>query len=284
MGFTEGQLGHLAEHDSIAALITTHTSQITTHTSQIAAGDVTVPTSAAAISVAATIAESGALRGTQGKKYEIVAGVIRNDGTTSYWQPLNDTGHTPINVDAVTTSTTGITIDYTAIGAVRVGSFIVGCDETFASAGFVAGASVGLATAVIELTKTTPFADYVSYNGTAWVSTNGVFTLEYGVNFLGASVPGQLRCVHPLLPAGGSAFWDMSMTGRGVTVPTSNGASEIEVDVRFYDWAGTLLTAPTTDMKAFVSHGATGRLDPQRVDTTQYPGSNLWFLGIFEVA
>ena len=49
MGFTEGQFGHLAEHDSINALTATHTSQI-------AAGDVTVPTSAAAISLSATFA------------------------------------------------------------------------------------------------------------------------------------------------------------------------------------------------------------------------------------
>jgi hypothetical protein len=226
---------------------------------------------------------NGALMGTPGKKYKLVAGVIRNDGAASYWQPLNDVGHRPINVGAVTTSTTGITIDYTAIGAVRVGSFVVGCDETFASAGFVAGASVGLTAATIELTKTTPFADYVSYNGTAWVSLNNVFTLAYGIDKDGNSAPGNLRATHPLLPAGLN-IWDINVVGRGATVPNSNGGAETQMHVQFRDWAGTLLTVPTTDMKAFISHGATGRLDPQRVDTTQYPGSNLWFFGVFEVA
>lgn len=51
MGFTEGQLGHLAKHDDIDALTATHTSQI-------ASGDVTDPASAASISLSATLAAS----------------------------------------------------------------------------------------------------------------------------------------------------------------------------------------------------------------------------------
>lgn len=216
---------------------------------------------------------SGALIGETGRDFRVVAGALRNDGAASYWQPISDAGHDPLNIDSVSTSTTAITVDYTGIGATKVVSFIVGADDTLTARGYVAGASVGLSTSIIHLAQTQPYADYVVYNGTTWVSQTGVFSLSFSA--------GVLTCTHPEIP--GNSFHG-AVSGRdGVLVPFSDGNSATAMLVKWRDWAGTLAATASTNMKAYVVHGANGPLDPQKVTTTLLPGSNLWFVGIFEV-
>jgi len=228
------------------------------------------------ISAATQTAIDAALTGTPGSKYRVVAGVLRNAGAVDYWQPINDSGHVPVNIDSVSTSTTVISIDYTSLGAVKVISFVAVPDEAMAKAGFLMGTSVGLSSAQIELSSTKAFADYVSYNGTTWVSQTGVFGLTFN------PANGNLLATHAALP--GANVFDFSAVGRGVNVVNCNGVSASDLIIQFRDWAGTVLTTANTDMKAFIRHGSQGVVNPRTVDTTLYPGSNIWFFGILEVA
>lgn len=217
---------------------------------------------------------SGTVRGEDGRPLRIVAGVLRNTG--SGWGLISDSGHEAVNVDSVSDSTTAITVDYSSIGATKVVSFVVAPDETFARQGFTTGASVGLTSSSIQIMQSRPFSDYVSWNGSAWVSLGGVFTLSYSA--------GILACGHPKIPAGVNVN-HVQVTGRGVLpVHLVSGNSETNVSIAWYNWSGTLQTTPSTDMRAFIAKGASGPLDPQQINTTLYPSSNLWFMGVFEVA
>jgi len=247
--------GHVADHNLIDALLASHTSSLATLDSG---------------KLATT---AGALIGAVNRDLRVVAGVIRNDGSPNYWQPIDDSGHAPVNVDSVSTSTTAITVDYTSVAAAKVVTFVVGADDTLAVRGYVAGSSVGLTSAVITLTMTKAYADYVYYDGAAWQTTSGVFTPTFSA--------GVLTCTHPAIPA--ANVLDTQVTGRGTLIPSSHGVSSTAAIVRFHDYSGTLQTTASTDMKAFVRHGSNGIADPQQVDTTLYPGSNLWFIGVFEV-
>lgn len=219
---------------------------------------------------------AGPIKGEAGRDLRLVAGVIRNDGSPSYWQPIDDSGHSPVNVDSVSTTTSAIVVDFTSLGASKIVSFAVVPDEQFAKLGFTAGASVSLTQAAIYLQQVKPFADYVYYDGSAWQSSNGVFSLSFN------PATGVLTCTHEEIPAG-TAVFDVSVTGRGTLLASSHGASTSTALVRWHNYSGTLQTAASTDMKAFVSHGSNGPLDPQQIDTTKYPSSNLWFIAIVEV-
>lgn len=227
------------------------------------------------VSTAMATALAQITMGNPGVKYKIVAGTIRNVAGT--WA-LVDGAHTGINVQAVSSDANFVYIDYDSIGATSVVSFVVGPDETLAGEGFVTGSSVALTRASISLRKTTPYADYVSYNGTSWVSANGVFT---GLTY----TAGALSLTHKAFPveAGGTQFWDVGVTGRGDSLASSHGATASTCLVRFYNYGGTLLTTAATTMKAFVTHGMSGNADPREVTTALYPNSNLWFIGIFVV-
>jgi hypothetical protein len=217
------------------------------------------------------------LIGQSTRNYKIVACALRNAGSgSSYWQPISDANHNPHNVGTVTTSTTKISIDYTSLGATAMGSFVVVPDETLAAAGIIAGASVTRTGADIYLSRPGRISDYVFYNGASWASFNSVFTPTYSA--------GVLTLTHPLLSAASGFTQDASVTPRGGTYLTNVGSTtDTTITVEFRDHSGTLVTTPDTNMKAFVTHGAQGFLNPQGVDTTALPNSNLWVLGIFQV-
>ena len=83
-----------------------------------------------------------------GKTYQIVAGVLRNNG--SGWDFLDNVGHEPINISTVTNTTTQIHVNY-AFTAKKVISFVATPDETYAIQGLFCGASVGYETAWIQV-------------------------------------------------------------------------------------------------------------------------------------
>lgn len=242
-----------------------------------AAGRVLAKTSAT--NYATAWVEMANLFGQTGKNYKMVAGVLRN--TAGTWSLINDSGHTPMNAGAITVTKDFVTVDYTAIGATRVVSFIAGPDETLAQKGFTVGASVGLTKASIGMSMNARYADYVYYSGptNGWISTNGVFTPTFN------NTIGQLSLIHEPFPVPDTAtpFWDFNVSGRGDTLASADGANKGELRLRFHTYGGTLLTAPATTMKVFASHGMSGPVDPRGVTNELYPNSNIWFLGIFEV-
>ncbi|MGQ4234187.1 BppU family phage baseplate upper protein [Enterococcus faecium] len=98
------------------------------------------------------------------------AGVIRRDATG--WFYIEDAVHEKVNMLTVSeTANNEIEVTYTDAG--KVGSMIVAPDETLASLGVIAGASVGDYRAYIKCYA--PFVGYISSNGTV-VNTNALFT------------------------------------------------------------------------------------------------------------
>jgi hypothetical protein len=202
-----------------------------------------------------------------------VAGVIRNDGVG--WYAIDNATHVPLNVDGVSNDLDSVDIDYTSLNVTKVISFLTGPDETLVKRGIDVGASVGIDKAYLTLSSSRPYADYVSYNGTSWVSAKGVFTLSYN------STTGVLTAAHPEIPS--SQVYEVNVTGRGELLACSRGVGTTSMLVSWKDYAGATQTTPSTNMRAFISHGASGPLDPSQVDTVLYPSSNIWFRGIFEV-
>jgi len=224
------------------------------------------------------------LRARDGNKYVFIAGVIRNDGSPSYFQPLTEsTTHRPVNIDSVTTDTSKIRINYPSIAGNMTISFLALPDETLAQAGFMMGCSVTPAYTDIKMTRLIPpVSDYVYYNGTSWVSQDNNFN---GITFSGGklhldhkAIASDMQYSVSIMPRGGDYEYSVSPDSS----PT--GSTYIEIGVR--DHNGAYVTTPNTNMKFYLTHGSAKNVDvnPQTVDTTAYPLGNIWLLGIMGTA
>lgn len=208
-----------------------------------------------------------------------VAGVLRNTGTG--WNWISDAGHEPIGIDSVTSDTASITVNYGTLGASKVGSFIVVPDEKLSEQGFQAGASVGTTSTDIYLSRSIPsYSDYVAYTSGAFVSSNGVFTCTWN------ATDGYLQVTHPTII--GTAL-NVSLVGRPGTAlnytPVVAGdltTGSTFIAIEFRDAAGAQVMTPDTNMRVFVTHGGgfVPSVDPSTVNTTTYPNSNLWVMGL----
>jgi len=220
------------------------------------------------------------MRAGDGHQYKFLAGVIRNDGAAAgYWQLLPEsTNHRPINIDSIVSYDNKIRIQYSALAAGMTIAFFAAPDETLAQEGIIMGTSVTPTYTDIKISQTArEMSDYVSYNGTSWVSQDGVFT---GITFSA----GTLTLNHASIPL--AAQYSVNTTPRGGTYnyPVSGGSSptgstKVVLEVR--DQAGTLITTPNTNMRVYVSHGGGTRdINPLLMDTVAYPLSNIWLWGI----
>ena len=81
--------------------------------------------------------------------WKMVCGVIQNTG--SGWAQIGG-NHQPLNTDSVSNDNVQITIDFTSLGVIAVGTFIVGSDDAYAGL-YHAGAGVGLTVANISIYK-----------------------------------------------------------------------------------------------------------------------------------
>ena len=76
-------------------------------------------------------------------KIKLIACAIRYNSNTSEWEFIDDSGHTPINVDSITTyDFSHFRLNYSFSGS-TVGTLIMTPDESFANCGVFTGASVG---------------------------------------------------------------------------------------------------------------------------------------------
>lgn len=101
------------------------------------------------------------VKGKGDQKYKLIAGVIRNDGTS--WKFIEDSGHAKTGLSAISSSGNNIQIDYD-FTATKVGSLIVTPDETLANYGITVGSSVGTAYSVINAYM--PFSCFVTGRST----------------------------------------------------------------------------------------------------------------------
>lgn len=217
---------------------------------------------------------------TAGAPLVAVLGVIRNSGAG--WQLISDTGHEPVGIDSIETTSTSITVNYAGAAASKVGTFIVDEDETLSAQGFSAGASVAADKAVISLSRTVPsYSDYVAYSAGAWVSANGVFDATWD------TANSVLTLSHPAISGNGLNVSLASRPGTTgilytpvVAVSATTGSTFVAIEFR--DQTGAKVTAPDTNMRVFVTHGGghNTSIDPTTVTTTTYPNHNLWLLGL----
>ena len=224
-----------------------------------------------------TVVSDSAFVGATGRVYAVVAGVMRNPGTG--WAALDDSIHRHANVESTTTGPDSITVNFPTLGAKKVVSFVCTPDETLTKAGYACAASVSLTTAEITVARYTPMADYVQYNATnGWTSFNGVFRNLTFSN-------GTLTMEHD--PIGGSNFMDFQVTSRGDVLASGSmqvgGSTQTVTKIDFRDYTGALITEPSPSMRAYVSRGSSGPVDPSTLTTTRYRASNIWFQGIFEI-
>ena len=81
----------------------------------------------------------------------IIAGAIRQNANMT-WSVISDSAHTSMNIDSVTVKDNFIVVKYSQTAS-KVITFIVADDETFATKNYKAGASVGLGSALIAVSK-----------------------------------------------------------------------------------------------------------------------------------
>lgn len=212
---------------------------------------------------------TGRVVGVSGRVYNVLAGVVRNTG--SGWGFIEDSGHQPSNLTSVSASSSGITINFGVTG-VKVSSVVAGPDETFAQEGYFVGSSVGLSNLVLRIGKVAPvLADYVSYSGGAFSSTNGVFTI-------GSFSSGILNLGHPSTPG-----FAVSIAGRGGTYqPQIESVGDSLIQVTWRDWAGALATTANTNMRAFVTRQNPAGVVAVDPTTLVSASGNFWVLGLIE--
>lgn len=216
-----------------------------------------------------------------GQRYQLVSGCLRNEG--SGWTVLENSGHHTLNVDSVTQNSGAILVDYSSMGVNKIVSFVTAPDQVLAAEGIMSGASVGGSIAQIRLSKVNALSDLVYYNGTNWVSSNGVYTVS---DWSG----GVLTLTH--LPLSTSRPYPVALTPRGGTYNVvassgSNAVSQTQVRIEFWSNGSSpaRVTTANTNMQVYITRpGPGGTLNPADVNTTTYPLSNIWFIGVMQVS
>lgn len=222
--------------------------------------------------------------GTAGTKYQIITGVIRNFGAPDYWKLLDDGGHKPTGIISVETTSSLIRLNYN-FQASRVGTLIAAPDETLAKAGWTMGCSVEGNTAFIELHRNLTLNTYISWNGTAWVSSSSDFTIDSSA----FATQGTLTLNHK------SSFGvhNAQVSTRGAVVdvvlseynPSGAPVQSTLTRIQFIDRAtNTVVKTPSTGLRAYVQRAdGQGPIDPRSaITTTTDPLHNIWLFGLHE--
>jgi hypothetical protein len=203
-----------------------------------------------------------------------LAGVLRNNGNG--WELINDGGHTPINISSVVLEGNNIRINHTS-GASVVGSLLCVADETFAVGGYSFGASVGANHSIISLARHIEASGYINYDGAnwqvvagkeidslAWQSTEKVIRITTSIP-LAEFISSTLAC---------------AVSGRGgELLPFVYQVGTDFIDVGFANYAGTIQTVESNDMKFFFSWNHQGQLKAANVESV---AGNIWIYGIMD--
>lgn len=221
-------------------------------------------------------ADDALVKGTLGRKYRLIAGTIRNDGTG--WKALDDTGHRPAGVTGVTATTTSIDVAFAPTA--KITTFVCGVDETYASRGLRTGSSVGLDSAKIHCYQENEhrISDYVTWDGTAWSSLEGVFS---SISFANSAVSlnhepmGTTR-----LYASANARPPGNASANTVASIGSMGDTLTQVELRTP--AGGVISSLANPTRLWVERAGlrkTAAVDPAALTEA---GGNIWFVGVVE--
>lgn len=220
--------------------------------------------------------DDGLFKGTLGRKFRVIAGTIRNTGTG--WEVLNDTGHRPTGVTGVTVTSTAIVVSFAS--TLKVVSFVCGPDETYASRGLRVGASVGLSSANVMCYQEDEHAisDFVSWNGTAWSSLEGVFT---GISFASSVVTLNHESMGTTrLYANVSARPPSNAAANTVASIGSLGDTQTFVELRTP--AGATITTLSNPTRLWVERKGLRKVTAVDPATLTEASGNIWFVGVVE--
>jgi hypothetical protein len=226
--------------------------------------------------------------GLTGKKIEVVAGTIRQDPTDrAKWNYIVSAGHKPVGISGTYATASGptITINFGKTYT-NILSFVAGPDETLANVYQASvGASVGLNTAVLQMSGRIDGEAVVRYDGTSWVYTNTTgASLVTGVSNTGANVsidhafcPGKSLNVVPFSNAGAvipympviKAIADNNFVVNFVN--TTTGAFVSTIDTKM------CMRFNKEYNDGFILDGTGG------YSAVPLENGNIWFIGIFEV-
>jgi hypothetical protein len=214
--------------------------------------------------------ETGIVRGTDGRRYRMVACAVRNSGLG--FSLIDDDRHTPVGVLSTESALDDMSFTIRmGFDGLKVSSVVVVADETLSAAGYQLGASVGLNSITIQASQPAGLGDYVSWNGSAWVSLNGLVT-STTMN----KTTGLITCTHAAMssPYGGS------VTSRSLTKRASmEGISATSTSLYLVDNAGMPVKTPTKDNRFWLT-----RTGARRVPMSELviPSANIWVYGMFE--
>jgi len=211
------------------------------------------------------------IRGTKNKKYKIVAGVIKPDGVGG-WYLLDDSDHTPINIDSVVSDTTKIRLTYSFTTKNNgIGAITCSPDEAMAGAGLIPGASVGKTYMDIYLGSWGVSAYFV-WTGTAWsiMNNSGITGITYS--------NGVITITHRHSNGGGIS----AQCRNGVYLACPDATNQTTTAIKLFDYAGNQITdaAPNTNMRIFFNRSSSGYVPPSSYTDV---GGNIWVYGMMEV-
>lgn len=209
----------------------------------------------------------------------LAGGAIRNDGAPDYWQPIVDVNHQcDVNVESIVTGTVAININFSAEATGKRITCYAVPDETLAALGFHVGASYSAGMMQLKLTRRFLISDYIYYDGSAWQSSQG------GRFTIGTFSGGELPLTHQAMPGKSVSITPRGASSVAMLSTGTNALTDTDTKVVFRDWSGALVTTPSTDMKFFVTRHMEygGTINPQTVDTTAFPLSNIWFAAFSE--
>ena len=215
-----------------------------------------------------------------GLKTKIVSGVIRNDGTG--WKLIDDIYHTGINIDSVSNDDSKITVDYTSIGATKVISFLIGCDETYASLGYSVGSSVANTKAEIYPSKIAGngCSGLLRYNSAGGGTITAPFGQDFGFTSLTwDSVNKWVVIGHDSVGVNHLAQQPIITPRRTCKPARIEGVTTNETSFYFVDSSGTK-TDPVDGDQFFFSRGTDyikEKMNPNEVNNST---GNFWFIGV----
>lgn len=201
---------------------------------------------------------------------KLLSGVIRN--TAGTWAFIDDVDHEPLRLVSITQpNTTDVRIVYDKTYT-KVISLISTADETYAKNGVFVGSSVGLSDSVIRLFQENELADFISYDGSAFVSLNSKFTIgSYNSGVLNLTHPACRNDVNAQVTTRDNATFDMRIGSVGAT----------STAVKFVNHNGNDYNGePTTGMRFYLSRGLYKEAQPLTHTASAISGSNIWIIGL----
>jgi hypothetical protein len=217
--------------------------------------------------------------------YVNAAAVIRMNSSTGQWEFVEDTGHQTIYLSSIENlETPGFTtfnfkINYPEVD--NIGTLIFSVDEAYATTGLVAGASVGLNSANVRITKQGMAAAFNCTSG-VWnmVTDTLAIVMPSDFTFSFNTTTGNLSVIHLPLIFNYSDKVIVQMNNNLYTVEYVSKANASFV-VRFRDSSGNIVLTPNDDLDFTVYRTGIFRVPNANIQNIPASGTNFWVQGIF---